>query len=330
MIHAFHLAREGAAATVLSDRSAIVDTFRKAERLLWVDLEGADEEDYRLLAEGFGLHPVAVQTCREVTAQPLVHDYDGYLFMVIHAVNFARRKGGVDTLEVDVFWGRHFVVTYHRDPVRTITEIRDQCGGGGGALMSRGADFFVHTLVDRIIDNFTPTFEKIDDLIEEAEEQIFTEPTDAVLQRVMDLKRTVAYLGRTAAAQRDVVGRIVRGEFPDLSQKALVYWRDAYDHLVRMVQTTDVQRDLLAATRDTYLSVVSNRMNEIMKVLTIIATIFIPLTFIAGIYGMNFNPDVSDCNMPELNWAWGYPAVWAAMLAVTLAMLWFFRRRKWI
>ncbi|MGB2998537.1 MAG: magnesium/cobalt transporter CorA [Phycisphaerae bacterium] len=325
MMCAFYLAPGAKSGTRLTDRAEILETFHRREGLLWIDMEAATEEETDWLGEQvLGLHPVAVQTCREVTSQPLVHDYDDYLFMVIHAVDFERQAEAVTTLEVDVFWGRNFVLTYHRDPIRTISEVRDRCGQNGGVLLSRGSDFFMHALVDRIIDNFTPTLDRIDDLIEEVEQQIFRRPTDAVLKRALDLKRAVAYLWRVATAQRDVVGRIVRGEFPQIKKQALAYWRDAYDHLVRMVQSAENQRDLIAAARDTYLSVVSNRMNEVMKVLTIIATIFIPLTFIAGVYGMNFEW------MPELKQPWAYPAVLGVMMLVTLGMLWFFRRKKWI
>ena len=325
MISAFFLPPKTREAQALGDPATILEAFRRTEGLLWIDVESAAPDEVDLLGEGFGFHPITVDICREVTAQPMVHDFDDYLFMVIHAVDFAQQEEAVATLEVDIFWSKHFVLTYHRDPVRTITEMRERCAAsGGGAAMSRGTDLFLHTLLDRIIDNFTPTLEHIDDAIEEVEARIFADPSDEVLQRALKLKRAVGHLARVATAQRDVVGRIVRGEFPHVAKQSLAYWRDAYDHLVRMVQATDVQRDLIAATRDTYLSVVSNRMNEIMKVLTIIATIFIPLTFVAGVYGMNFE------HMPELHWPWAYAAVWAVMVLVGLAMFAWFRRKKWL
>jgi len=236
----------------------------------------------------------------------------------------------VNTLEIDMVWGRNLVLTYHRDAIRAITEVRTRCDQNGSTLMSRGVDFFVHALVDRTIDNFGPTFERIDDAIDEVEAEIFANPTDAVLQRTLDLKRTVASLWRVASAQRDVVGRIVRGEFPQVKKQALAYWRDAYDHLFRMVQSAENQRDLIGSARDMYLSVVSNRMNEIMKVLTIIATIFIPITFVAGVYGMNFRLDAGRYNMPELAWKYGYVAFWGLVLLNSGVMLWFFHRKKWI
>ena len=324
MIRACWLPKDGAEVQCLTDLGRILEIFQSKQGLLWVDFKTPTAEETNLLADAFGFHPVAVQACREVTSQPLVHSYDNCLFMVIHAVNIQARGAIVDTLEVDIFWGRSFVLTYHSVPVKSITDMADLCGKDGQRVLSRGADFFTHAIVDKIIDNFTPTLDRIEYLIEEAELQIFRRPTDRLLQHLLDLKQTVSHLMRIASAQRDVVGRITRGEFAPITKQAMAYWLEAYDHLVRLVQTTESQRDLINTARDTYVSVVSNRMNEIMKVLTIIATIFMPLTFIVGLYGMNFH------YMPEIPWKWGYPFALALMAGVTGWMMWFFRRKKWI
>ncbi len=324
MMQAFYAPRGAEQPEHLEDPEAILALYRQRDGLLWIDLEGPTAKELDRLEAEFGLHPVAVQICREVTSQPIVHDYDAYLFLVLHAVDFRETDEDVGTLEVDIFWSRDFVVTVHRDEVRSIGRLRELCGAGPAPVMERGADFFVHDLVDRIIDNFAPTLERIAGVVEECEEAIFGRPSDITLRRLLDLRRSTAYLLRVATGQRDVVGRIVRREFPAITDEALAYWRDAYDHLVRMVQAVESQRDLIAATRDAYLTVISNRMNEIMKVLTIIATIFIPVTFIAGIYGMNFDW------MPETEVKWGYPAALAAMAAVAGGMLIYFRRKRWI
>jgi len=324
MIQACYLAPDAKQPERLEDLERIVALWQEAKGLLWVDLEHPSPEETDLLGERFGLHPVAVETCREKTANPLVHDYESYLFLVLHAVNFRPQQERVTTSELDVVWGRHAVLTYHRGAVRAITSLRESPGNGLGALMARGTDFFLHALVDRVIDNFQPALEQMDRLIEASEKQIFVEPTDEVLQRLLGLRRSAAHLIRVATAQRDVAGRIVRGEFPQIGKQALAYWRDAYDHLVRMAQAVETQRDLIVSARDAYLSVVSNRMNEVMKVLTIIATIFIPVTFVAGIYGMNFEW------MPELKQWWAYPAVLGVMAAVAAGMLIYFRRKRWI
>ncbi|MCX5649193.1 MAG: magnesium/cobalt transporter CorA, partial [Planctomycetota bacterium] len=250
--------------------------------------------------------------------------YDGYLFMVIHAVNIQSAVAIVDTLEVDIFWGRSFVLTYHSVPVKSLSDMGDLCEKDGQRVLSRGADFFTHAIVDKIIDNFTPTLDRIEYLLEELEIQIFRKPTDRLLHELLDLKQTVLYLGRVAGAQRDVVGRIVRGEFGPVTKQAMAYWLEAYDHLLRMVYTVENQRDMITTARETYMSVVTNRTNEVIKVLTIIATVFMPITFIASLYGMNFR------FMPEIYWKWGYPAALLLMVVSTAWMVWFFRRRKWI
>jgi len=329
MIHALYMPTKGDKPTAVTDTDEVVALWKKREGLLWIDLDDPTEEETDLLASAFALHPLAIQACREVTSQPLVHNYDEYLFLVIHAVNFEASNSAVATLELDVFWGPHFVLTFHRDPIRGVQEVRKQCGTAGSALMARGSDFLLYAMVDRIIDNFTPTLERMEDLIGECEKQMFRQPSNAILQRLMDLRRSAAYLLRVATAQRDVVGRIARGEFPQVAKQAVAYWRNAFDHLVRMAQAVDTQRDLIASARDAYLSVVSNRMNEVMKVLTVIATIFIPITFIAGLYGMNFDTKASPWNMPELEWVWGYPACLALMAAVAGAMLLYFKRKRW-
>ncbi|HUX16594.1 MAG TPA: magnesium/cobalt transporter CorA, partial [Phycisphaerae bacterium] len=229
-----------------------------------------------------------------------------------------------DTLEVDIFWGKQFVLTYHQVPVRSITEIREACVKDGERLLSRGAAFFMHAVVDKIIDNFTPTLDHLEAVLEELEIQIFRNPTDRLLHELLDLKQTVLYLGRVAWAQRDVVGRLVRGEFGPVTKQAMAYWLEAYDHLLRMVYTIENQRDMITTARETYMSVVTNRTNAVIKVLTIIATVFMPITFIASLYGMNFK------FMPEIVWEWGYPATLILMLLITVGMIWFFKRRKWI
>ena len=324
MIQAFYLAKDARVAQYLTDVAQILDAFRQKQGLLWVDFQGPAPEETNVLADGFGFHPVAVQACREVISQPLVHSYDGYLFMVIHAVNLQTRGALVDTLEVDIFWGKTFVLTYHQVSVKSIMDMRDMCSKDCLLLMSRGADFLVHAIVDRIVDNFTPTMDRIEYLLEELEIKIFRKPTDALLQQLLDLKQTVSYLGRVATAQRDVVGRLLRGEFAPITRQAMAYWHEAYDHLVRMAQVTDMHRDLINTARDTYMSVVSNRTNAIMKLLTFIATVFMPLTFITGLYGMNF------VHMPPKDEAWGFWAALAAITAVAVGMVWFFRRRRWI
>ncbi|MCX5684828.1 MAG: magnesium/cobalt transporter CorA [Planctomycetota bacterium] len=324
MIQAFHLPKDAKAGVHLTDPAQILDAFRQKNGLLWIDFNEPTPEETNLLADGFAFHPVAVDACREVVSQPLVHSYESYLFMVIHAVNIQARGTVVDTLEVDIFWGRNFVLTYHTVPVKSIADMLGTCSTDCPILLSRGADFLTHAIVDRIIDNFSPTLDRIEYLLEELEIQIFQRPTDALLHRLLDLKQTVAHLGRIATAQRDVVGRLLRGEFAAITRQAMAYWLDAYDHLVRMAQITETQRDLINTARDTYMSVVSNRTNAIMKLLTFITTVFMPLTFLTGMYGMNF------VHMPPKDEPWGFYACLGAMFLTVAGMVWFFKRRKWI
>ncbi|MCX5654618.1 MAG: magnesium/cobalt transporter CorA [Planctomycetota bacterium] len=324
MIQAFYLPKDAKAAQHLADTGQILEVFRQKEGLLWIDFASPTPEEIAVLADGFGFHPVAVDTCREVNSQPLVHSYDTYLFMVIHTVNIQARGMVVDTLEVDIFWGRNFVLTYHTVPVKSIDDMLIACSTDCSSLLSRGADFLMHAIVDRIIDNFTPALDRIEYLLEELEVQIFQRPTDALLHRLLDLKQTVSHLSRIANTQRDVVGRLLRGEFSAITKQAMAYWLDVYDHLVRMAQVTEIHRDLINTARDTYMSVVSNRTNAIMKLLTFITTVFMPLTFLAGVYGMNYT------FMPPTDEPWGFYACLTAMVRTAAGMVWFFKRRRWI
>jgi len=324
VITAFYVPPQANETKRLTDFSEILETYQKRSGVLWIDFAAPTPEETNLLADAFGFHPVAVQACREVTSQPLIHNYGDYLFMVMHAVDMHESLADVGTLEVDIFWGKHFVLTYHSDEIRSLAEYRTNPATGASAMLLRGVDFFVHAVVDRMIDNFTAALDRISLRLEELEIQIFREPTDAILMELLDLRAGVAYLSRIALAQRDVVGRIVRGEFTQLTKQALAYWYEAYDHLVRMVQMIEAQRDLVTTARDTYVSVTSNRLNQIMKVLTIITTLFMPLTFMTGVYGMNF------LQMPLLHHPLGFPLTMAAMASVTVGMILFFRRKRWI
>ena len=324
MIQAFYLPKDATAAQHLTDTARILDAFRQKQGLLWIDFSAPTPEEINLLANAFAFHPVAVDTCRDDTSQPVVHSYDSYLFMVIHAVNLQARGTIVDTQEIDIFWGRNFVLTCHSVPVKSIDEMLSVCSTDCAALLSRGADFLMHAIVDRIIDNFTPALDRIEYLLEELEVQIFQRPSDVLLHRLLDLKQTVSHLGRIAIAQRDVVGRLLRGEFAPITKQAMAYWLNAYDHLVRMAQVTEAHRDLINTARDTYMSVVSNRTNAIMKLLTFITTVFMPLTFLAGVYGMNY------AFMPPKDEPWGFYACLGAMVVTAAGMIWFFKRRRWI
>lgn len=324
MITAFYVPPQAKEAESLTDTAQILEAFRKKEGVLWVDFERPTPEETNLLADEFQFHPVAVQACREVTSQPLIHTYGDYLFMVMHAVDMQESMADVGTLEVDIFWGKHFVLTYHTDAIHSITDFRTNRSTGAAVVLSRGVDFFVHAVVDRMVDNFTAALDRIGVRLEELEIRIFRKPSDTILRELLDLRTTVGYLARIALSERDVVGRIVRGEFTQLTKQALAYWYEAYDHLVRMVQMIEAHRDLINTVRDTYMSVITHRTNEILKVMTIIATVFMPVTFIASIYGMNFK------NMPEIAWRHGYAFTWGLMAVVTIGMLWFFRRKRWI
>jgi magnesium transporter len=193
-----------------------------------------------------------------------------------------------------------------------------------------GSDYLAYALLDAVVDHYFLILEKLGEKIEGLEEDLLTNPTTETMQSIHNLKREMIFLRKSVWPLREVVNSLEKGESKLIKKSTKIYLRDVYDHTIQVMDSVESFRDVLSGMLDLYLSVISNKMNEVMKVLTIIATIFIPLTFIAGIYGMNFNPEASPFNMPELNWHFGYPAVWLVMILIGLTMLGFFKNKKWL
>jgi magnesium transporter len=293
--------------------------------LLWVDLEAADAAEARSILEGvFHFHHLAVDDClnRHIDT-PKIDDYGQYLFIISQGIRFHARSERLETTELDLFLGPNYVVSFHDHRLAAVDDVRRRASADG-PLASRGADFLVHALLDAVVDQFQPAVDEMDQVTEGLEESVLANPQRRVLQDVLLLKRNALRLRRTLLPQRDVVNRFARGEFPRLvSEEAHIYFRDIYDHVVRVEEMVEGLRDLAESVLNTYLSSINNRMNEVMKVLSIVATIILPLTLIAGIYGTNFE------NLPELGWQWGYFGMLGAMAVITLGLIAFFRWRKW-
>ncbi len=298
--------------------------FESGQGLLWVDIAETTEEDGRFLEQTFGFHRLAVEDC----VSPLIHppkidDFGDYLFLIVHGINYAVESEIVETAELEIFLGTHFVVSNHSFPLYSVEAVSKQVEDDGRP-MRRGADFLVHALVDVLIDNVMPTIDKMSDIAEEIEEEVIRNPQQATLEAILKLKRSALRIHRVMAPQREILNRLSRGEFPLIKEEAQIFYRDIYDHLVRIEDMNQTSRDRADNALSTYLSSVANRQNETMRVLSIVATIFLPLTLVAGIYGMNFE------NMPELGWEWGYFAVLGLIgTVIVIAILWFWAR-NWI
>jgi magnesium transporter len=229
----------------------------------------------------------------------------------------------VETTELAFFMGKNYVVTTHDVPMRSVSSMLELVRKDG-RLMRRGADFLAHDIVDSLVDNIMPTIEGMDEKNDQLETEALHEPKRETLMSIMQLKRSILALTRVILPQREIVNRLSRGEYALISERAQIYYRNIYDHLVRIEMLTLGLRDMTESVLNTYLSSVSNRMNEVMKVLTLIATIFIPLTFIVGIYGMNF------VNIPELEWRYGYFIILIVMAVIGISLVIYFKRKRWL
>ncbi|HLM25023.1 MAG TPA: magnesium/cobalt transporter CorA [Pyrinomonadaceae bacterium] len=293
--------------------------------VIWVDMESPTEVDERVLLDVFHFHPLTVEDCRENRHYPKIEEFDGYLYFIVHGVRADISPERFNTIELDGFLGPNYVITYHHDKFRSIDNVK-QLLHTTPVACHRGTAFLLHQILDQVVDYYSPVLDDFDERIDQLEDDIFTlkRPNNEILSEIMDLKRSVLRLRRISGKQMDILHRMSRGEFSLIPEEMRPFYRDVYDHLVRVVDLAENYRDLISGSLEAYLSVVSNRLNEIMKVLTIFSAVMLPLTFIAGVYGMNFE------NMPEVHSRYGYYGVWAFMIAVAVAMLLFFKRRGWI
>jgi magnesium transporter len=268
---------------------------------------------------------LTVEDCRENRHYPKIEEFDDYLYFIVHGVRADISPERFNTIELDGFLGPNYVITYHHDKFRSIDNVK-QLLRTTPNVCHRGTPYLLHQILDQVVDYYSPVLDDFDDRIDRLEDDIFTlkQPNNEILSQIMDLKRSVLRLRRISVKQMDILHRMSRGEFALIPDEMRPFYRDVYDHLVRVVDLAENYRDLISGSLEAYLSVVSNRLNEIMKVLTIFSAIMLPLTFIAGVYGMNFD------HMPELHSKYGYYAVWAIMLVVAVGMLLFFKRRGWI
>jgi magnesium transporter len=293
--------------------------------MVWVDMEEPTAADEQVLLDVFKFHPLTVEDCRENRHYPKIEEFPGYLYLIVHGVLADTSPDHFNTIELDAFLGSNYVITYHHDSFRSINNVK-QLIHTSPIACKRGAPFLLYQILDQIVDFYSPVLDDFDERIDKLEDDIFTlkSPNNEILEEIMDLKRGVLRLRRISTKQMDVFYRMSRGEFALIDQQMLPFYRDIYDHLIRVTDLAESYRDLISGALEAYLSVVSNRLNEIMKVLTIFSAVMLPLTFIAGVYGMNFD------NMPELHSRYGYYGAWLLMLLVAFGMLGFFWRRGWI
>lgn len=290
----------------------------------WLDMDGVHEtERVREMGELFSLHPLVLEDVLNTDQRPKVEGYDGYLYIVLRMLRYDHSRQQIYSEQISLILGKDYVFSLQELPGDVFDGVRARLHGGRRIRFMQ-ADYLAYAIVDAVVDHYFEILEKLGDEIEALEDELMVKPEPGTLQRIHHFKREMLMLRKAVWPLREVLGQLSRDGNPLIADETRLFMRDVYDHSVHVIDTIDTIRELLVSMLDLYLSSINNRMNEVMKVLTIIATLFMPLTFIAGVYGMNFE------YMPELAWRWGYPAVWVAMGLVAGGLLWLFRRRGWL
>ena len=305
--------------------------FKDKPTVTWINVDGIHDvgiiED---IGRQYGIHPLILEDILNTGQRPKMEDFESFIFIVLKMLYCDEKDNEVKSEQVSLILGPKFVISFQEKEGDVFNAIRERIRNAKGRIRKMGPDYLAYSLMDATVDNYFVILERIGEKIEDMEEELVGNPTPRTLQAIHNLKGDTIFLRKSVWPLREAIGSLERKESPLIKDATDIFLRDLYDHTIQVIDTIETSRDMVAGMVDIYLSSISNKMNEIMKVLTIIATIFIPITFVAGIYGMNFNPEVSRWNMPELNWRFGYLFAWGLMLFVALAMLAYFRRKKWL
>lgn len=292
--------------------------------LLWLDIKDIEDSEIDILTDTFNLHPLTIEDFIMANARPKAENFKNYIFLVMFSMeSHDKTKAKINTAELDCCLGKNFLITTHNNGMSPLAVSKERIRKNSPIIMN-GADFLLYSVLDSVVDSYFPIINEFDDMVDDMSDELFKDPSNETLKKIYNLKNEIMYLRRTIGPQADVMSVIARGDYPFIVPANTVYFRNIHDNLVRLNDIVGTSRDIITGAMEAYVSVVSNRLNEIMKTLTVIATIMMPLTLIASIYGMNFK------HMPELSSKWGYPFVIATMVSITLTMLYYFRKRKWI
>jgi magnesium transporter len=301
-----------------------------AGKITWIDIEGSDIELIAAIGNRLGVPALALEDIANTGQRPKVDEYDECLFIVVDHVSLDPEGKHVDKMQISIVVKNGVVVTVREMPGTTFDPVRDRLRSAKGRVRSAGTDYLTYALIDTVVDHYFPVLDTIGEQIAGIEERIDEQPAPDDVVELHRIRRNLILLRRSAWPLREMLGRLQHAEIELIQESTSMYLRDVADHLALIADMIETYREMVSGLMELHMSAASNRMNEVMKVLTIIATIFIPLSFIAGVYGMNFDPKASPYNMPELAWAWGYPTALALMAAVAAGLLLFFKRRHWL
>lgn len=296
--------------------------------MTWIQVQGhADPDLLRQIGDAFGLHHLALEDVLNTGQRPKMESYDGQLFVVMSLP--VRHNGSIATEQVSLFVGESFIVSFHDSMTDPFGLVRKRLRTSSGYIRSGGPSHLLYAMLDAIIDQGFPVLEALGESIEDLEEILLSTPDKKTLHNIHHIKRELLLLRRMLWPQREVLNSLLRGDHPLIGEDIKTYLRDCYDHTIQIMDLLETYRDIMTSMLDVYLSSVSMRLNDVMRVLTVIATLFIPPTFVVGVYGMNFDPAASPWNMPELEWKYGYLFVWLVIAGMMGGMLVYFKRKKW-
>jgi magnesium transporter len=299
--------------------------FKDRPTVTWINIDGIHQVNIvEAMGKHFGVHPLVLEDLLNTGQRPKLDDFGNYLFVVLKMIYCEGESHEIVAEQVSFILGSNFLISFQERPGDIFDPVRDRIRNGTGRIRKSGADYLIYALADAIVDNYFIVLERLGERIELLEEELVANPKTETLKAINHLKRDMLFLRKSVWPLREVVGTLERGDSPLVCSDTSLFLRDLYDHTIQVMDAVETYRDMLSGMMDIYLSSLSNKMNAVMKVLTIIATIFIPLSFITGIFGMNFK------YMPELDWRWSYPVVLLAMLFIAVWMVLFFKRKEWL
>lgn len=299
--------------------------YKEKPTITWINIDGVHEvKIIEELGKIYNFHPLILEDIVDTDQRPKIKDFGDYIFIILKMHYYDKENNEIKIEQVSLIFGKNYVISFQEREGDVFDSIRERIRNNIGRIRKARADYLIYALMDAIIDNYFTILEKLGEETEDLEAKVIKDPVPANLQIIYKLKSELIFLRKSVWPLREVISILEKGESVLIDKSTNIYLRDIYGHTIQVMDTVETLRDVISGTLDVYLSSVSNKMNEIMKVLTIIATIFIPLTFIAGVYGMNFQ------YMPELKWVWAYPLILSVMLIIGIVMVIFFKKRKWM
>ncbi|RQW78710.1 MAG: magnesium/cobalt transporter CorA [Methanothrix sp.] len=304
--------------------------FKNKPTVTWINIDGLHQVDVlEKLGNCYGIHPLVLEDIL-TDQRPKIEDYDDYIFIVLKMLYYEENgddelgDSKIDMDQVSIILGPNFIISFKEKEVDVFNPLRERLRTAKGKIRKQGADYLAYSMIDSIVDHYFVIMEKLGDRFEDLEDAVVSNPEPGILPTIYNLKRDMLFLRKSVWPLREAISRMQRTDSPLITETTKIYLRDVYDHTIQVIENIETFRDMSASLLETYLSSLSNKLNEVIKLLTIISTIFIPLTFLAGLYGMNFR------FMPELESQWGYPAVLILMLLVVVIMMAYFRKKEWI